>query len=358
MKKFYIYFLLLSFITPSIFAQKTVESLVKQGIELHDNKKYKEAIKKYSEALEMNPKAEDAVYEMAFSYLELGEYDYVNKLTEILRRSDNRELQVGAVGLKSEALANQNKTDEAIKLLKTSIAELGDEYLLHFNLALNYYKKKDIENARFHVRKAIDANKTYSEAFLLNAYITGDMGLWVRSILSFQMFLLLEPDSERSQNAFQEMLQLMQIVEQGKDTVQRSFYQIQTGIAPKPKTEKVNLSNQDGLDRNELYKEIQETLQELKKSNPKADELDKFKAVNKALLQALDKQQKNAKSTDTFWTFYVPFFTQIEKSKYYEAYTHYISVSYFPESSEWWNKNKDDEGKKFLEWFENGDDTE
>ncbi len=358
MKKIYIYALFLLLITPPIFGQRKVEDLVKQGIELHDNKKYKEAIKKYSDALEMNPKAEDAIYEMAFSYLELGEYDYVIKLTDILRRSDNRELQVGAVGLKSEAFANQNKTDEAIKILKTAIAELGDEYLLHFNLALNYYKKKDIENARFHVRKAIDANKTYSGAFLLNAYVTSDMGLWVRSILSFQMFLLLEPDSERSQNAFQEMLQLMQIVEEGKDPVQRSFYQIQTGITPKPKTEKINLSSKDGLDRKELYEEIQATLQELKKSNPKAGEFEKFEAVNKALIQWLDKEQVNATSIDTFWTFYVPFFTQIEKSKYYDAYTHYISVSYFPESSEWWNKNKDGEGKKFLEWFEHGDNPE
>src|SRR5690554_6503084 len=97
--------------------------------------------------------------------------------------------------------------DEAIELLYEGLKKNGPKSILHFNLALNFYKKGDIDKTLEHVNTAIDLDKSYSGAFFLYAYTLKDKGLWVQSILSFQMFLLLEPDSKRSKNAFTEMLQ-------------------------------------------------------------------------------------------------------------------------------------------------------
>lgn len=358
MKKIYILLLFVTYISAT-FAQQKIDELIKQGIDLHDNNQYVKAIQKYAEALEINPNSEEAIYEMAFSYLELKQYEYAIKLAKMLYNSQNKELAIGAVCIQSEALVYLDKTDMAIDVLKQGILKIGDDYQLHFNLALNYYKKNDIDNTLLHVSKAIDLNKTNSGAFLLNAYALNDKGLWVQSILSFQMFLLLEPDSNRSKNAFQEMLQTMQIIEVGQTPVERSFYQLQmmknqSQVSTTTKSTPALTMEQD-LDRNQVFQEIKKALDKLKASNNKASEFDQFIAVNKALFTNLKKQHNKTKNDNTFWTFYVPFFTEIADSKYFETYCRYISVSYFPESIDWWNINKEEKGKKFLNWFEQGD---
>jgi len=48
------------------------------------------------------------------------------------------------------------------------------------------------------------------------------------------------------------------------------------------------------------------------------------------------------------------FFTKILHSNYFETYCRYISVSYFPESLEWWNNNKT-KAEDFFIWFEHGE---
>lgn len=55
MKKIYIILLFFTYISAS-FAQQKADELIKQGIDLHDSKQYEKAIKKYSEALELNPR--------------------------------------------------------------------------------------------------------------------------------------------------------------------------------------------------------------------------------------------------------------------------------------------------------------
>ena len=54
------------------------------------------------------------------------------------------------------------------------------------------------------------------------------------------------------------------------------------------------------------------------------------------------------------WTYYIPFFTHIEQSDYYETFCRYISVSYYPGSLEWWRQNSE-AAQNFVRWFENGD---
>ena len=241
-------------------------------------------------------------------------------------------------------------------LLKYGLKKHGENYLLNFNLAQNYYKKNDIGNALLHVKRSIDLNKSNSDAFLLNAYALNDTGLWVQSILSFQMFLLIEPDSQRSKNAFEEMLQIMRIKPVSEKPVERSFIQQQlhrnsSAIHP---DQIPPLTVEQGLNRNYIYHAITTTLDSLRTHNKEADLFTTFTEVSKAILAVLEKENDGTKEKNAFWTFYVPFFTKILHSNYFETYCRYISVSYFPESLEWWNNNKT-KAEDFFIWFEHGE---
>lgn len=348
-------------LSTGIYAQNpTIEELIQEGVDLHDEGEYEEAIDRYLEVLEVDSTSMLAFYELSLSYLALKDFENALDYSTRVIDSKHEQLATGAYAVKSEALAEMDRVDEAISLLQEALNTFGEGYVLHFNLALNFYKKGETEKAYDHVKRAIDLDKTHSGAFLLYAYVLNDKGLWVQSILSFQMFLLLEPDSRRSKNAFEEMLQAMQIREQS-EPVERSFIQQQmmrnrvdsTALHP---DEIPPLSIEGGLNRNFVYHAITSTIDSLENAEEELDEFSIFKTVNKAIINVLAKESlKNEEGI--FWTFYVPFFTRIVESDYYETFCRYISVSYFPESLEWWQENPDS-AVNFVIWFEKGDTPE
>lgn len=332
-----------------------VEELIKEGVELHDEGEYEEAIDRYLEALQLDSTSVLANYELSLSYLALRDFENALEYSSWVIASSNEQLCSGAYAVKSEALAGLNRVDEAIALLKEGLEKHGDEYLLHFNMALNYYKRGNTDKTLEHLKRAIDLDKTHSGAFLLNAYALNDKGLWIQSILSFQMFLLLEPDSRRSKNAFEEMLQTMRIKKQD-EPVERSFTQLQmmrgeSVTTPHPGNSSP-LGNQSSLDQSSIYRVITSTIDSLKRV-ANINEFTFFKTVNKAFMNELEEESMGNKE-GILWTFYVPFFSRISNSNYYDTFCRYISVSYYPESLEWWQQNPD-AAVNFVIWFEKGD---
>ena len=359
MKKIFTIIFLIFIIIFNVAGQSNnVQTLIQEGVVLHDSAEYKKAIEKFEQALKINPKSTLALYELSLSYLELKDYKNASKYSTQVINSNDKNLSVGAYAVKSEAMAEMNQIDNAIALLKEGLAKNGDSYLLRFNMALNYYKKGNIEKTLEHVNRAIELDKTYSGAFLLNAYAQRDKGLWVRSIYSFQMFLLLEPDSKRSKNTFEEMLQTMLVKPVSEKPVERSFIQQQMmRNAPEITTqyETPPLSTEEGLNRNFVYSAIKSAMDSLKTENKDTDIYLAFTEVNKAILTVLEKETGAVKS-GSFWTFHYPFFKSILNSNHYETFCRYISVSYFPESLEWWENNKT-EAENFINWFEKGEDN-
>lgn len=353
-------FILLFFLSLfSLQAQKSkAETLIQEGIELHDAEEYQKAIEKFKEAVKADPHSIKAKYEMSLSYLDLKDYEHAAQLSTEVINSNDKNLSIGAYAVKSEALAQMNKIDDAILLLHEGLKKHGDTYLLHFNLALNYYTIGDVKNALKHVTVAINCDKSHSGAFLLNAYALNDSGLWVQSILSFQMFLLLEPDSIRSKNAFEEMLQTMRIKPLEEKPVERSFIQLQLMQNQSETQTKRDIfslhTTEEGLNQSIVYHAITTTLDSLKQTETNEDLFNTFKVVNKVIIEVLNKENNDTRGGNVLWTFYIPFFTEFAKSECYTQYTRYISVSYFPESLEWWNNNKE-EAQKFINWFEKGE---
>ncbi len=361
MKKFINILIGFLIFTTTVYSQKnTVESLIHEGIELHDSTEYKMAINKFEDALKLNPQSTLAFYELSLSYLELKDYKNASKYSTKVINANDKSLLIGAYAVKSEALVGLDKIDDAITILREGLDKIGESYLLHFNLALNYYKKNDIDKTLEHVNRAIEIDKTFSGAFLLSAYAQRDKGLWIRSIYSFQMFLLLEPDSQRAKNAFEEMLQAMNIIAPSTENpVQRSFIQLQMS---KNKAEEIASLPIDPFPSDEMgnrvsiHAEIQKTLDSIRVDSTELDLFVAFKEVNRTILNSLINEGVAEVSPDNFWTFKYPFFKSILNSNYYEVFCRYISVSYLPESLKWWEENQT-EAKNFIDWFEKGEDN-
>lgn len=320
--------LFLLFSTLTTFAQPSSEKLIRQGVSLHDKGQYRDAISCYEQALKVNPTSISAVYEMSLSYLRLREYDKALNYSSRVITANFQPLLVDAYIVKGTALADQNKLDEAIKVFNEALERCGDEYLLHFNLGLSYFNKKDNKMAILHLRKAIEIDATHSSAFLLYAYALNDTGRWLQGFYSFHFFLLLEPNTERSKDAFGEMMDI-----------------ISSRIEP----ESDRLLPEDGVDRKRLYEAIQK--KKTTASDP-ASQYIYFREVSKLIFFSLS-QMQNDTQNGLLWYFFVPTYEEILGSGHFDTYCRYISVAYFPESLQWWDKNKE-QVDSFIEWFEHG----
>ena len=384
MNRYLISILILLFISGNkISAQKksskeqSVQELIEKGIEHHDAREFKEAITSYEKALKINPESMITNYELALSYLAMRDYRNASKYSSKVIESKDKDLMVGAYGVKSESLAETGKVDEAISLLENALIRNGNDYYLHFNLALNYFKKGDLDKTIEHVDNALNLNKSQSGAYLLSAYALKDKEIWVQSILSFQIFLLMEPDSHRSKNAFEEMLQVMQIKESSEKPVERSFIQKQLErqinkndtSTSTPEKSGPPLTMIHGVDRETIYKAIQHTKDSLntlfsdtlnidnqERDSLETDEFVLFKEVTRTVFTALKKENDGTK-TGFIWGFHVPITTKVLESDYFDIYSRYISVAYFPESFKWWEENQES-AAKFVRWFEKGDESE
>ncbi|GAB6012862.1 tetratricopeptide repeat protein [Viscerimonas tarda] len=314
----------------SVYPQASSEKLMRKGVSLHDQGKYTEAISYYQQALQINPGSMSAIYEMSLSYLHLKDYDNALKYSTKVINANFLPLLVDAYCVKSSALAELNKYDQSIKLLTEAIERCGDEYLLHYNLGLSYFKKKDLRLAVSHLGKAIEIDTTHPSAFLLYAYTLNDSGKWLQALFSFHFFLLQEPNTERSKEAFNEM------------------YDILTMDLP---SDSPKLEEEDGIGRRIIYDYMQ-------KNRPATDDpARKFlfiENVTKKMILTLSQMQDESQK-GLLWDFFLPIYSEILASGYIDVYCHYISVSQFPSSLEWWNKNTD-KVDQFISWFEGGQD--
>lgn len=369
MKKYLVILFLLSFSSVKISAQENnnvtqqVNGLIKEGIEHHDAKEYDMAIENYKKALEIEPNSMVAIYELSLSYLAMKDYKNAFQYSSKVIESNDKSLWANAYGVKSEVLAETGKVDEAIVLLEEAIRNVGSDYYLHFNLALNYFSQGNLENTIKNVDRALDISKSQSGAYLLSAYALNDTDLWVQSILAFHIFLLMEPDSHRSKNAFEEMLQVMNVKESTEKPIERSFIQqqLQRNVSTRNK-EGPPISLVDGLDRELIYKSIKtakDSLLNTTKDTIINDSLsnalyETFREVTRAFYTALD-QENDGTKTGIVWSFYVPIVTKILHSNFFETYCRYISLAYFPESYKWWEDNQET-AEKFALWFEKGDE--
>lgn len=318
----------LFFISIQIYPQISSDRLIRKGVSLHDKGKYREAISYYEQALTSNPNSMSATYEMSLSYLYLKDYNNALKYSTKVINANFQPLLVDAYCVKSSALADLNKVEDAIKLLNEAVDRCGDEYLLHYNLGLSYFKVNNLKMAIAHLRKAIEIDTTHASAFLLYAYALNDSDKWIQSFLSFHFFLLLEPNTDRSKDAFSEMMDMFMT-----DLPENS-----------PK-----LLPEDGIDQKKLYEFIVN-------NRPKDNNLEAqfifFREMTKKTILVLNQMQDENKR-GLLWDFFVPIYSEILASGYIDTYCRYISVSYFPTSLEWWNKNTT-EVDKFITWFEDG----
>ncbi len=319
------------------YSQSEIENFVKEGIQYHDNGEFDKAIQYYEKALKIEPKSTLVNYEIALSYFSKGDYRKALEYSDVVLKQ-NKDLMLQAYMTKGSALDMLGKTKESIKLFNKSIKKTGGHYLLYYNLGLNYYKINDLVNAEENVIKAIELNPNHSSSHLMLANIHNQKGNSVQTLLSSHYFLLLEPNSQRSLEAY--------------SMLQQNFGGNVSKDKEKPNTINILLSpnNDSQFGAAELMVSMLEASKSLEENEGKSDE-EMFVENTDKFFKVLG-ELKEKKNKEIWWTFYTSFFYDLAKSEHLETYCKYIT-QIGNENSKKWIEDNNNALTEFDNWLKN-----
>ncbi len=320
----------------SAYNQTEVESLVSSGIKYHDKGQYDQAINSYKKALQIDPNSSLVNYEISYTYLMAG--DYENSLihsSKVIKLNDKYVLE--SYVSKSSCLDYLGQTEEAIKLLEKGIKKFGDNYLLYYNLAFDYYKIENYEKARTAAINALNENMTHASSHLLLGYIMNDLNLKPQSLLSLYYFLFLEPNSERAKTAYNLLQQIIKGNVQKDPDSPNQINIFLNGDQENPEYGAVEL----------MIGALQAT-RYTEENEGKSDE-DFFIESTKSIFSIFG-ELKNKKCKGLWWDFYVPFFYKLAKSENIDTFCYYISQG-SNKTALSWLKNNSDKIEQFESWL-------
>ncbi len=344
MKKHFLFgFCLL--LTISCFGQDKVDSLVQIGIQYHDNGEYNKAIDTYRQALKISPESTLVNYEISLSYLYAGDNKNAIKYSDFVLKKNQDHILLAYIA-KGSALDNLGKTKESIKLFGKALRKCGDDYLLYYNIGIDYSKINDTKNAEDAFIKAIRNKSDHNSSHYALGLLESQNHNRVQSLLSLYYFLMLEPSSERSKTAYALLKKQF-----GGNVQKDNNNPMNINVFLNAK----NIGSEFGsADTMIAMLEASNVMEENKDKTP--EEL--FINNTKSFFTTLGELSKNApKGKDSlWWKFYVPLFYNLAKSEYMEVFCYYISISSNDKAKEWLDANNE-KLKKFAEWLQSNKKT-
>lgn len=185
--------------------QAEVIKLVGDGILFYQEGMYDDAQSLYQKALEVDPKSSLALYEMALLYYDQMDYKRAIEYVDLALKFD-KSSQKQAFLLKGSALDNLGDRQGAIKIYKKAIKRYADDYLVHYNIGLTYWRAGEVERAEDHLHEAVFLKPDHLNSHYLIYYIQNAQGKVLESLLSGLYYLSLDPESQRATELLEELL--------------------------------------------------------------------------------------------------------------------------------------------------------
>jgi len=204
MKTYHKFLLIILFIAygPVAFGQTKddAKALLKEGIALHDAGKYDEAIAKYKEALKIDPEYSSAYHEISYSLFSSGRgkeaIAYLEKLLALDPKSG------GAYDMLGSIYDDDKQPDKAVEYYKKGIAVDPQYQRLHYNLAITCLRQKKYAESENYAVEAIKLDPKHASsqrAYAMATFYENKRGV---SLLAWSSFLMLEPQTKRSAEAY------------------------------------------------------------------------------------------------------------------------------------------------------------
>jgi tetratricopeptide (TPR) repeat protein len=311
-----------------------VPDLIKQGVQLNDQGNYAGAIDKYSQALKLDPENVQANYEMAFSLLASGKgNDGIPYVEKTIKGSTNISLTAASYDLLGSIYDQDHKSDKAIEAYKKGI-EVSPKYQrLHYNLGIAYFRNKQYPEAEASAIEAIKLDPKHASSQRMYALVAFHQNKRVPALMAFCNFLLLEPQTARSAEAFGNIQHILQggvlKDDKGKNTIQ--------------------VSTNDDKENGTLNLSI--SMVTISAQQKKLSGMDLLEYQLKTIFGMAGELSAKKTDKDFFWKFYADYFYQLSQSTNMPAFTRLISLSANKDVNTKWMSDNENVVKELDNWI-------
>lgn len=166
MKKL-IFLLWLGFTCFSAPAQNNAaaETLVREGIDLHDKGDYEGALRKYDAAIKLDNGNFDAWYEKGYTLYAMDRKKEVVSLSKDMVKQFKGHPGMNQVFMQyGSALDDIGKSKDALDIYDEGIALFPQDYLLYFNKGLTMLKLNQVDEGRLLFEKALSIRPLHSSS--------------------------------------------------------------------------------------------------------------------------------------------------------------------------------------------------
>lgn len=201
-------YLLLLIIFTSGAAASEVDEYINEGIKFHDTGSYDKAIQKYKMALKLEPNNSLALYELTFSYM-------VSKKNKECIKTANKGLKTKSNLQKKFTVAlgscysQLGKSKEAIKAFENGLKLDPTDTSLHLNIAVTFLNIKQNKKAIYHLKESVKYSNGYASPYYFLAEIYRTTHHRIPAMFFYMQFVLLEPNTRRSQDASKKIFSLL-----------------------------------------------------------------------------------------------------------------------------------------------------
>jgi tetratricopeptide (TPR) repeat protein len=175
---------------------------LRNGIKLHDEGKYEEAIALYQSVLTESPDCVQALGELATSYIAKKEFAKgIEAATRALAYTTPSAYKASMYMLVGSAYDDMGDATKAIDTYKTGIA-IAPSGLLHYNYALALKRQDKYDEALENLKRAAILTPDHASTHLLIAEIFFRKRYLSQTLFALSRFLILEPRTARTGDAY------------------------------------------------------------------------------------------------------------------------------------------------------------
>lgn len=294
------------------------KSLVKEGIELTNQKNYTGAVEKYKAALALDPENVSANYNLAFAFYRMGKgkdgIPYLDKVT----KAESIVIKAGAYKLSGAIYDQDNQPQKAIESYNAGLKIDVDATTLQ-NLALVYSRTKQYAEAEKSAIAAITLKPVQAaSSYRTYALVCFHQNKRAAALLGFCSFLIAEPNTARSAEAYGNIQHILQ------------------GGALKPEPGVMTPMHIDA-DTYALNQAIAKAVAPFA-SRKYASAGDLLTAQLKAIFTAVGQLAEEQEGNDFFRKYMAGYFHKLAQTNNMPAFARLVSLS-VPESTKWAKNN-------------------
>ncbi len=344
MKKLFFLFSL-AFACYSAPAQKNAEAetLVREGIDLHDKGDYEGALRKYDAAIKLDNSSFDAWYEKGYTLYAMDRKKEVVSLSKDMVKQFKGHPGMNQVFMQyGSALDDIGKSKDALDIYDEGIALFPEDYLLYFNKGLTMLKLNRVDEGRLLFEKALSIRPLHSSSNYYLGLILQDNNK-IPAIMAFATFLGVEPQTSRSKDGWQRVQKLIggNVKTEGNNTT----------ITLDPSM----LSDKKVTTENDFRTvEVMFTLTTALDNNKSVDSVfttaaDKLSLKLQMMINSMSTQKEKAKGF--YWSHYVPFFEALKEDAQIGTLVHLMMMQAKDEDNKKWLEDHEEEVNKFYDWL-------